>query len=290
MWEHPPELDDFEYRCPISRVCFRNVALAVDGFHYERAEIERWFSSSNPHSGFRSPVTNQSLSTTRVYPDDNKQRIVDAVKQKCIQSFKRWWHEFGGVESVENLAKAVLKLTEIADPKECIFLLSDVDKFNLLAYNTEEIIAFMRASGVLCCLCGCRLSGCLDPSLCSECMWEFICCRRLVSCAECGNRMCRSNDDCNICGPLPKLIKTHLTINSEGPPFKIEVVGQNLFVSMSLEHIQSKYETCIQVFRMSKWNDIDILTHENNRFLLKSVYDILSVIPGLDSLSIDCVV
>jgi hypothetical protein len=288
MWDHPPELDDFDIRCPISKVCFRNVCLAMDGFHYERAEIERWLMACGRN--YRSPVTNQPLCTTRVYPDENKQRIVDAAKHRCIQSFKRWWHECGDHETVGNLAKAVLKLTEIADPKECIFLLSDVDKFNLLAYNTDEIVSFMRGSGVLCCLCGSRLSGCVDPSLCSECMWEFICCRKLVSCAECGNRLSRSNDDCNICGPLPKLIRTHLTIDSKGPPFKIEAVDQNIFVSMTLEHIQSKYGTCIQVFRIAKWNDIDILTDDTNRLLLKSVYDILSVIPGLDSLTIDCVV
>lgn len=287
MWVPPIEIDDFEIRCPITQICFRNVALAADGFHYERADIERWFNSFRP---FRSPVTNQPLSTNRVYPDDSKQRIVDGVKQKCIQSFKKWWHEQRGDETAATLAAAVLKLTEVAEPRECISLLSDADKFSLLAHNTEEIVTFMRASGVLCCLCGCRLSGCRDPSLCSDCVWEFICGRKLVGCAECGTTYSRSNDDCNMCGPLPKLLKTSLNIDSSGPPFKLEVVNQHVSVSLSLEHVQEKYETCMHVVRMVKWNEIDIFTNNDNRTLLKSVHDILSVMPGMyDSLTIDCV-
>lgn len=286
MWDHPAEIDNYDLRCPITQVCFRNVALAADGFHYERMEIERWFSENRP---YRSPTTGAPIPTNRVYPDEHKQAYISKVKSKCIRSFTQWWESNKHSETVESLATSLLKLSEIADPKDCISLLTDVDKFNLLAYNTNDIIAFMRSSGVLCCLCGNRLSGHANPSLCSECMWEFLRGNKLVGCMECGNHGCRSNDDCNVCGPMPKLIKAHLRIDPSSSGLNLKGTSSSIVVTVNLEHIHKHFGTCIQIIKVVKWSVIEIITQDTNRKHLKAIHDIISVMPGMyENLTIDC--
>jgi len=279
---HPPERPD-GLVCPITQCLFKQVSLASDGFHYERRDIIRWLAENRP---WRSPVTGAPLHTDRLYPDENVQKIVDAYRHKCVENFTAWW-KVGQDSDVCIVAKSILTLAEILDHKDCVKFLSAKTRFDLLAHNTNEIISFLRNAGVLCCLCGNRLAGRIDPSLCHACLWEFIRGFKTVGCVECGSSTGRSNDDCNVCGPLTRLVELSLHINhpehnDPGTSHEIEVVDSNrVNVYFSLEQIKLKYGSCVRLIKTVKWNSISLYADKSTAQLFKIVQDIVTAIPGM---------
>ena len=67
-----------EYLCPIGLYIMTDPVIAVDGFTYERSEIQRWFDAGNR----RSPKTNVVLDSIHLIPNFTLRSIIHTFQEQ----------------------------------------------------------------------------------------------------------------------------------------------------------------------------------------------------------------
>jgi|688.fasta_scaffold941122_1 hypothetical protein len=67
-----------EYLCPIGLYIMTDPVIAVDGFTYERSEIQRWFDGGNR----RSPKTNVVLDSIHLIPNFTLRSIIHTFQEQ----------------------------------------------------------------------------------------------------------------------------------------------------------------------------------------------------------------
>jgi len=82
------QLDDLatdcpaEYLCPIGLYIMTDPVIAVDGFTYERSEIQRWFDGGNR----RSPKTNLVLDSIHLIPNFTLRSVIQTYQEQNNRS------------------------------------------------------------------------------------------------------------------------------------------------------------------------------------------------------------
>merc|ERR1711939_680793 len=66
-----------EYICPITLDIMIDPVMAMDGFTYERSEIEDWFKNGNNTS----PKTNETLHCDMLIPNKNLKILIEEYKK-----------------------------------------------------------------------------------------------------------------------------------------------------------------------------------------------------------------
>lgn len=67
-----------EYLCPIGLYIMTDPVIAVDGFTYERSEIQRWFDGGNR----RSPKTNVVLDSIHLIPNFTLRSVIQTFQEQ----------------------------------------------------------------------------------------------------------------------------------------------------------------------------------------------------------------
>ena len=70
-------LAQVDLQCPIRMELMEDPVIAMDGFTYERAAIERWFACSRNKGGLiKSPLTNEPLESKLLVPNRRLKAII----------------------------------------------------------------------------------------------------------------------------------------------------------------------------------------------------------------------
>merc|ERR1712062_712635 len=63
-----------KFLCPITKQIMKDPVICADGYSYERTAIEQWLKCND-----KSPVTEETLSTKQVFPNQNLKQMIQEI-------------------------------------------------------------------------------------------------------------------------------------------------------------------------------------------------------------------